>query len=545
LSGSGNGDFAWTGPNNYTSTEQTPTVTQPGVYVLTVTGANGCTSVAQTEVGEDRTPPVAIAYGGTIGCDQTSTQLTGIGTGDLSWTGPSNFTSTEANPTVSALGLYVLTVVGENGCIGTATAEVLGGGGPLEVTTQGGIVPCSGTGVLISASADGEVSYSWTGPDNFTGTGAQVTVYTEGIYTVTAVADGGCSATVDVVVGKEDCNSDCGPIITYCPQPMTVECGTDLNPDLIGYPAYRKDKNCPAIVYASYADVTSGYCPRTVTRTWTMTDETGATEYCTQVFIIVDTQAPVLHGVPENITVECGAVPGKDDAVWAEDGCQASVDVYITDAYEETDGKSKCDYVIVRTYWAMDYCGNLASSTQTIHVFDTTAPTLACEFEPELKADCKELPEPTKCEAHDACDADVAVTVTDEYVFDEAQKQCFLYRTYTATDDCGNATSAVQTIWLTGACCDKSTADKVMEVTVTPNPFRESCVIAFEVLEEGTATVAIFDLNGRPVKNITVTGVTKGQQVRVPFSADAVEMGVYQYRVMIGSRTAAGRMIVQ
>ena len=35
------------------------------------------------------------------------------------------------------------------------------------------------------------------------------------------------------------------------------------------------------------------------------------------------------------------------------------------------------------------------------------------------------------------------------------------------------------------------------------------------------------------------------EDTRVPFSAQAVEMGVYQYRVMIGERVATGRLIVQ
>ncbi|MBK6831683.1 MAG: hypothetical protein IPG92_13500 [Flavobacteriales bacterium] len=44
LTGSGNGSFSWTGPNNFTSQDQNPTVSVAGTYVLTVTGANGCTS---------------------------------------------------------------------------------------------------------------------------------------------------------------------------------------------------------------------------------------------------------------------------------------------------------------------------------------------------------------------------------------------------------------------------------------------------------------------------------------------------------------------
>ncbi len=44
LVGTGNGTFAWSGPNGFTSTAQNPTVGIAGTYNLTVTGANGCTS---------------------------------------------------------------------------------------------------------------------------------------------------------------------------------------------------------------------------------------------------------------------------------------------------------------------------------------------------------------------------------------------------------------------------------------------------------------------------------------------------------------------
>ncbi|MEZ4740435.1 MAG: hypothetical protein R2818_14015 [Flavobacteriales bacterium] len=43
--GSGNGTYAWSGPNNFSSTEQNPTVGMAGSYELTVTGANGCTKL--------------------------------------------------------------------------------------------------------------------------------------------------------------------------------------------------------------------------------------------------------------------------------------------------------------------------------------------------------------------------------------------------------------------------------------------------------------------------------------------------------------------
>jgi hypothetical protein len=50
--GSGTGyTFSWTGPGGFTSTSQSPTVTTPGSYTVTVTDSNGCTGSACSVVG--------------------------------------------------------------------------------------------------------------------------------------------------------------------------------------------------------------------------------------------------------------------------------------------------------------------------------------------------------------------------------------------------------------------------------------------------------------------------------------------------------------
>ena len=66
LTGSGNGSFSWTGPNNFTNQDQNPTVSVAGTYVLTVTGSNGCTSTDNAEVILDNEAPGATATGGTV-----------------------------------------------------------------------------------------------------------------------------------------------------------------------------------------------------------------------------------------------------------------------------------------------------------------------------------------------------------------------------------------------------------------------------------------------------------------------------------------------
>ncbi|MBL0043531.1 MAG: hypothetical protein IPP33_03645 [Flavobacteriales bacterium] len=143
LGGSGNGTFSWSGPNNFTSNEQNPTVSVAGTYVLTVTGANGCTSTAQAVVEQDNTLPGAQATGGTLNCTVSSIQLGGSGNGTFSWSGPNGFTSNVQNPTVSVAGTYVLTVTGTNGCTSTAQAVVELDGTLPGAQATGGTLNCT------------------------------------------------------------------------------------------------------------------------------------------------------------------------------------------------------------------------------------------------------------------------------------------------------------------------------------------------------------------------------------------------------------------
>ena len=105
---------------------------------------------------------------------------------------------------------------------------------------------------------------------------------------------------------------------------------------------------------------------------------------------------------------------------------------------------------LMRTVYAMDGCNNVDSDFQIIDVIDTVAPVML--FIPEnADIDCSDpWPMPSDSEllmatAEDAC-TDVQVTWSDEIVPNACPGSSTLYRTFTATDACGNATSAVQTI---------------------------------------------------------------------------------------------------
>ncbi|HMN05989.1 MAG TPA: T9SS type A sorting domain-containing protein, partial [Flavobacteriales bacterium] len=363
LHGNGNGSFSWSGPNGFSSTEQNPTVTEAGTYTLTVTGENGCTSTATATVELDNDMPEASAEGGVITCNVTEVTLMGNGNGSFSWTGPNGFTSTEQNPVVTEAGTYILTVTGENGCSSQATATVELDNEAPGAQAVGGVLDCTTHSAMLQGMGNG--SFSWSGPNGFTSTQQNPVVTEAGTYTLTVTGENGCTSTATATVEEGDCGGCDTPIIISCPEPVTVECGEDIDPWTIGLPVIRKDKDCPEVIYFNYYDEFSGTCPIVVTRHWTFRDTEGNEETCEQTIFIEDTQAPVLMNVPADVTVVCGNVPGIPTEVWAQD-CKTNVPVIITE--DTIPGQFGVSYTIIRTFTATDACNNSTTATQTITV---------------------------------------------------------------------------------------------------------------------------------------------------------------------------------
>ncbi|WP_192579011.1 SdrD B-like domain-containing protein [Fibrisoma limi] len=119
--------YAWSGPGGITSTAQSFTTSTPGTYTVVVTSANGCTATTTTIITSNTIAPALVATGGVISCEGTSLQITASATPTnvtYAWSGPGGYTSTEQNPTVTAIGTYTLTVTSANGCTATDTAIV-------------------------------------------------------------------------------------------------------------------------------------------------------------------------------------------------------------------------------------------------------------------------------------------------------------------------------------------------------------------------------------------------------------------------------------
>ncbi|MEM7185977.1 MAG: HYR domain-containing protein, partial [Bacteroidota bacterium] len=158
---------------------------------------------------------------------------------------------------------------------------------------------------------------------------------------------------------------------------------------------------------------------------------------------IVDTTPPVIT-CPANATVECGGdtSPAATGTATATDNIDPSPTITFSDSSVAGCGNTE---TITRTWTATDAAGNSASCTQTITVVDTTNPTVTPPA--DATVECGDDTSPTGTGTATGADGCGGVTIT---FTDASVTACGLTetitRTWTATDDCGNSSSADQII---------------------------------------------------------------------------------------------------
>lgn len=261
-----------------------------------------------------------------------------------------------------------------------------------------------------------------------------------GVWTITYTAADECgnttsdTQTITIV--------DTTPPTIVCAPDATVECGEDTSPGAIGKSSAG---DACGLVSINSSDQFEPACGATgvIYRTWTTTDECGNTSSCVQTITIVDTTAPMIDPAPADVSVDCTEIP---DAIMltATDICDPDVAVI----FDEVMVNNGCPYTITRTWTATDDCGNQSEETQVITVNDTIAPVFG-EFDLIINVPCDGLDDLT-IDVTDNCDVDLEITIED-LQFSGSVGGCTgtIERFWTATDECGNSTTAIQYIYLT------------------------------------------------------------------------------------------------
>ncbi|MDR2037572.1 MAG: gliding motility-associated C-terminal domain-containing protein, partial [Bacteroidales bacterium] len=267
--------------------------------------------------------------------------------------------------------------------------------------------------------------------------------------TWTATDECGNSSTAVQVITVED---NVPPVITGVPVNTSVSCD---NVPAADASAVTVTDNCSASdkITVTVNDVrTDGNCPNNyiITRTWTATDECGNPSTVVQVITVQDNVAPSISNVPGNTTISCDNVPAADaSSVTVTDNCSASDKIIVTVNDVRTDGNCPNNYVITRTWTAIDECGNSSTAVQIITVEDNVAPVIS-NAPGNTTVSCDNVPaaDPSVVTVSDNCSTQdkINVTVNDVRADGNCPNNYTITRTWTATDECGNSSTAVQVI---------------------------------------------------------------------------------------------------
>lgn len=210
---SGGVSYSWAKQASNTIVANTPNfslpnaaVTDGGVYVVTVTAANGCTATASTTavVNEAQvSASVALPL-----CHLNDVQLSVSGALTYVWNGVGGFVSNVPNPLIAAAtaannGIYTVQATDANGCTTSASVQVLVPL-PLTLSASSQAVSCWGyaNGTASSIANGGTLPYSWAWSNgDTTNTIGQLTANT---YALSVTDANGCTATAQTTVTQPD-----------------------------------------------------------------------------------------------------------------------------------------------------------------------------------------------------------------------------------------------------------------------------------------------------------------------------------------------------
>jgi hypothetical protein len=228
------------------------------------------------------------------------------------------------------------------------------------------------------------------------------------------------------------------PVFNGLPEDLFLECG-----DITPLPATLSASDACSSVEITSSDVlVPNDCGYVIERTYTAADDCNNSTAYVQNITFSDTQAPVFSSLPADLNIDCGDVLPEAEQISAEDECSGAVAVNV--AEEILFGTCAANYTVIRTYTAVDACGNEAEHIQTIQVVDSTDPDYF-DFENQIFVSCNES-EGSFVTAYDDC-SEVNLTYSDEFFDDNCAG--YLVRTYTAEDACGNTATAIQVLDLT------------------------------------------------------------------------------------------------
>jgi hypothetical protein len=496
-----------------TETTQTITASATGAYSVIYTAGNGCSATsAVTNVTVNPIPVISIGGVTNPSACATATgsiQVSGTGTGIVSWTGVSSGTSGSVTLpyTIPSLGAGLYNVTFEQlGCTSVAIAPTLVDPTPPaspSVVASGATTFCAGGSVdLTSSYATGNV---WSN----TGTTQSITVNATGVFTVMYTDGSGCSSTSAPISITVNANPVAPTVTANGPITFCDGGSVDLTSD-----------QATGIVWSSTETTATISVATSGTFDVTYTDGNGCFATSTQTIVTVNPipSAPIITASGPTTFCDGGSVDLSSDQATGNDWSTTEITQTITVS-------AAGPYTVTYT----DGNGCSATSSQ-IDVIVNALPTV------------------TFTALSDVCDYFAAFSLTGgspsggSYSgtgvaagsFDPSVAGVGTHTiTYDYTDGNGCAGSALQDINV-GECLDLHEITSA-DIIVYPNP----TLTVVNVYAQGALinNVKVYDGSGRLISEYNETS----EKVIVDLSNTA--RGVYHLEIALGDQVYRSRVV--
>ena len=482
---------------------------------LTVTDVNGNSETANATVTvNDVTPPTVLvqAYDLVLGADGTATLLSSnVNNGSSDACGIASYSLSKTAFDCADLGANTVTLTVEDNNGNESSTEVVV---TVKDTTLPSVV---GQNVTVTLDANGEGSVAFADMATEAGAEDNCTVVSTTLTDASgnAVAELDCADlganTITLTVTDQSNNvytttatltvvDATAPAIGTQAEDLTVECDgsgntTELNAWLANNAGAAATDACSAVTWShNYASLSlSDLCGATgaVTVTFTAKDASNNASTTSATFTIVDTVAPSITTVASGESVE---YDGQDQTAtlntWlANHGGAVAADdcgtVSWTHNYTSLTAGCGVEESAEVTFRATDACGNYSETTATWSIVDNTPPTISFGGI-NMTAECNPGASPADnwLANHgfaNAADDGSGLTWSNDYTG--------------MTNGCGNTGSAMVTFTATDDCGNASTTSRILTISDTTAPTASADDITVDLDANGAASITTADIN--------------------------------------------------
>lgn len=246
------------------------------------------------------------------------------------------------------------------------------------------------------------------------------------------------------------------PVLMGTPNDTIIGCEAEI-PPVANVTAADNCTGLESLTFNSFStQITDGSCQNyeyNISRTWLARDSCGNSTQYSQLITIRD-EAPPSFTAPDNLSISCD-MDASDVSITGtitdlSDNCTPVDDIDVSFSNDTIPGTCPNNYIISRTWRARDACNNTRSQIQSISVYDIAPPTFTAPN--DIVVDCSEaidlLTTGVPIDVSDNCsdNTNIEVLFSDVVIAGSCLYEYQIQRTWTVTDECGNANSAMQLI---------------------------------------------------------------------------------------------------